>query len=453
MQSEAGHTRGAAAARSRPNGAAPRRRGAAPTAPESVRRVAEELAAELVGAVRREAAAGHRDEEVAGARDGGPFAGRSWYDFALEYSDWRWRQTSAKTRSEVGDALCALTEAMVRDWARGPDRELLRRALLRGAFVVPRTEGPYMPDDERAALRWVEGATRSVGDLLDPDVMKGVISALSVRPDGSLVPGDTQRHRKNALVGAVRYAFGAQKLSPEVPWPAPRSAEELDPRRVINPGQARSLLTALSYVGPYDRARGRRLVGFFAGMYYAGLRPEEAVVVRYQDCELPSDGWGRLVLHETRPQATKKYTDSGRSHDERGLKSRKRGAVRVVPLPPQLVALWRESFDTFGTAEDGRLFFTERKRILGSSGYCKTWHDARVLALPPDLVASPLARRPYDLRHSALSTWLNAGVDPTEVAERAGNTVETLLRQYAKCLYGRQTVANSRIEKLLEEYG
>ncbi|MBW8700818.1 hypothetical protein MBT84_14550 [Streptomyces sp. MBT84] len=40
-----------------------------------------------------------------------------------------------------------------------------------------------------------------------------------------------------------------------------------------------------------------------------------------------------------------------------------------------------------------------------------------MLALLPAAVASPLAARPYDLRHSALSTWLNAGVDPTEVAD------------------------------------
>jgi hypothetical protein len=98
------------------------------------------------------------------------------------------------------------------------------------------------------------------------------------------------------------------------------------------------------------------------------------------------------------------------------------------------------------------LFFTERGRVLGYSGYRTTLLDARVLALPPDLVASPLVARAYDLHHSVLSTSLNAGVDPTKVAERAGNTVETLLRTYAKCLYGRQSVANGRVDKLLGEY-
>lgn len=60
---------------------------------------------------------------------------------------------------------------------------------------------------------------------------------------------------------------------------------------------------------------------------------------------------------------------------------------------------------------------------------------------------------PYDLRHSVLSTWLNAGVDPTEVAERAGNSVEVLMVKYAKCLYGWAAIANQRIQALLDEYG
>lgn len=42
-------------------------------------------------------------------------------------------------------------------------------------------------------------------------------------------------------------------------------------------------------------------------------------------------------------------------------------------------------------------------------------------------------------------------MDPTEVAERAGNSVELLLSRYAKCLDGRQDVANRRIAEFLGE--
>jgi integrase len=200
------------------------------------------------------------------------------------------------------------------------------------------------------------------------------------------------------------------------------------------------------------RAKGRRLVGLFAGMYYAGLRPEEAVAVTLPDCALPETGWGRLVLHRTRPQAGKRWTDSGEFHDERGLKNRPPGEVRIVPLPPPLVAIWRDSVQTHGTAPDGRLFFTERGNIVGYTIVHRVWKEARTLALPPALAATPLGKRPYDLRHSALSTWLAAGADPAEVAQRAGNSVEVLLTRYAKCLYDRQSLNNQRIEHLLSAY-
>jgi hypothetical protein len=47
---------------------------------------------------------------------------------------------------------------------------------------------------------------------------------------------------------------------------------------------------------------------------------------------------------------------------------------------------------------------------------------------------------------------LNSGVDPTEVAERAGNGVEVLVSRYPQCIDGRREIANRKIEELLREY-
>ena len=66
---------------------------------------------------------------------------------------------------------------------------------------------------------------------------------------------------------------------------------------------------------------------------------------------------------------------------------------------------------------------------------------------------SPLARRPYDLRHAAVSLWLNAGVPPTEVARRAGHGIAVLLRVYANCIDGQATAANHRIDDALNGPG
>jgi integrase len=66
---------------------------------------------------------------------------------------------------------------------------------------------------------------------------------------------------------------------------------------------------------------------------------------------------------------------------------------------------------------------------------------------------SPLARRVYDLRHACVSTWLNGGVPPTQVAEWAGHSVAVLLKVYAKCTGGQDQIAKRRIEDALRDPG
>lgn len=48
-----------------------------------------------------------------------------------------------------------------------------------------------------------------------------------------------------------------------------------------------------------------------------------------------------------------------------------------------------------------------------------------------------------------MSTWLNAGVPATQVAQWAGHSVEVLMRVYAKCIYGQEDAARQRIEAAL----
>src|SRR5205814_1913828 len=93
----------------------------------------------------------------------------------------------------------------------------------------------------------------------------------------------------------------------------------------------------------------------------------------------------------------------------------------TVPSPVQVRAILNH-----GTTPDGRLFRGARGGMLSESVYGRAWHAARLAALGPGLAATPLARRPYDLRHAALSLWLNATGDPAEVAVRAGNSARVL---------------------------
>lgn len=90
------------------------------------------------------------------------------------------------------------------------------------------------------------------------------------------------------------------------------------------------------------------------------------------------------------------------------MKHRGDAEAREVPIPPELVTILRAHIDRFGVGADGRLFRSGRGNVVASSTYSRVWEEARRFSLPLERVASPLAGRPYDLRHAGVSLWLNA---------------------------------------------
>lgn len=122
-----------------------------------------------------------------------------------------------------------------------------------------------------------------------------------------------------------------------------------------------------------------------------------------------------------------------------------------MPCPPELTALLQAHLTEHGTTPDGQLFRGTRGRPVAESVYGYVWGQARAAALSPDEYASPLARRPYDLRHAAVSTWLNGGVPAPQVAQWAGHSVDVLLRVYAKCIAGHEDAVRRRVEDALRQ--
>ena len=374
----------------------------------------------------------------------------SWYTLARDYVAVKWPNAAPKTRAGIADALATVTPALAGGGRGRPDPQTLRTALAGWAFNPPRwTAQP--PPQIAAALRWVERASVLVGELAKPEVTRRALDALAVRMDGRPAAAHTVSRKRRVLYNALRYAMRERGLLAAHPidavdWTAPAVAEVIDRRVVASPSQVRDLLDAVGAVG---RRQGRRLVAFFACLYYAGLRPSEAVALRADDCLIPPSGWGRLTLSGSEPAPGKQWTDNGQTHQRRGLKHRPHKTTRVVPIPPELVGIMRGHISEFGTSDDGRLFRSERGNPLHPSTYWRVWSRARRTALSPARAASPLAARPYDLRHAAVPLWLNAGVPATEVADRAGHSVDVLLKVYAKCIDGQQQAINTRIETAL----
>ncbi|GAA3409134.1 tyrosine-type recombinase/integrase [Streptosporangium vulgare] len=376
--------------------------------------------------------------------------GPTFFDFARSYMAARWVHSAARTRETMTYALLSLVPALVKELSSRPKDDNLRAVLRDYAFLPDKRRGE-LRQEYKAAFAWLEAASLPLTDLLEPAVIRSALDAIALCFDGEPAAANTVRRKRAVLHHMMESAVELKKLPANplhaVKWKPPKATGTVDPRTVVNPVQVRALLDAVRQVG---RTRGPRMVAMFACMYYAALRPEEASGLRRQNCDLPAEGWGLITLEKARPQANKRWTNSGETHDERGLKHRAQDDTREIPIPPLFVEILREHIETYSAEKDGRLFRTSKGRPFSSSAYSAVWREARRLAFTAEQVVSPLAARPYDLRHAAVSLWLNAGVPPTEIAQRAGHGVDVLLRVYAKCIEGQRARANSQITQALE---
>lgn len=412
------------------------------------RALADSFRAELLAASRRgEAFDVDTGRPVSMGR---PVQQMSWYKFACAFADLKWPSVAATTRRTHAEALTTITTALLSTERGKPDGKLLRSALCRWGFNTARRDDPDQPEDIRDALRWVADHTLPVSALHDPKILRRVLDRLTVRLDGTPSKPSVTSRKRRILHTALEYAVELKLLDsnpiPALKWTPPRTVAAIDARRVVNPIQARTLLEAVRA----QQRSGPRLVAFFGCLYFAGLRPEEAVALTTHDLSLPEEGWGELHIARAEPYAGKDWTNDGASRERRQLKQRARGDVRPVPCPPELTALLHWHLKEFGTDADGRLFTGERNQAeLPTLTIGRVWRRARAAVFTPEVAASPLAESPYDLRHAAVSTWLNGGVPPTTVAQWAGHSVEVLLKTYAKCLDGTDATMRARVQAAL----
>jgi hypothetical protein len=103
----------------------------------------------------------------------------------------------------------------------------------------------------------------------------------------------------------------------------------------------------------------------------------------------------------------------------------------------------------FGTAPDGRLFWTYQGGIYLPSTLWTVLQKARPVAFTKAHAASPLAHKPYEFRHAEISGRLNAGRLRRWSRRGPGHTVEVLLRIYAHRLDGDDDQWLQRTEELL----
>jgi integrase len=387
----------------------------------------------------------------------------TFYQHALEFTASAWPTAAAKTRVSIIEGLTRVIPVVTRDLPGVPDPDVLRSALRKtlnhGDYAGP------LDDDERKAIAWIQRASRPVSAFEDPSLVCDVLDALALRLDGKPASPEYFSRRRRVLHKCLGYAVRKKRLAtnplsknnlPEG-WTAPAKPDDsLDPRAVGSPELVAAMLTACRTIG---RRQGPKFAAFYGCMFYALMRPSEVAALTKTGCDLPDHGWGHLTFADSSPAAGKAYTDDGAVHEHRGLKGRTKGRprpgarrpARKVPIPPQLVALLRDHMAAYGTGRDGRLFRSERGTPIQPSTWWQVWQKVRAASLTPDQLATPLMKRPYDLRHSGITWRLDSGVPDAQVAAWAGHSVEMLRRVYAGRADGLEGVWITRMAQTLPQ--
>ncbi|GAA0573262.1 integrase [Kribbella sandramycini] len=375
----------------------------------------------------------------------------TFYGFACEYVDMKWPNAAANTRRSIADALITVTPALLKGRKTGEEAKAMRRALHKWAYNTAHRESA--PEDVQEILKWVDRNSRPLADLAKKDTIRAALDAVGNKLDGKPASTTYAGRRRAVLWNLCEYAIERGYLSKNpittvkrVSKPT-RLSDVVDPATVPNPQQAEELLLAVAK----QPGSGPRMAAFFGSMYYSALRPGEAADLTRPNLHIPEVGRGKLWLTGSNPFAGGAWTDTGEEHDKRQLKHRERGAGRWAPCPSKMTSLFHRHLEDFGVDAQGRLFWAERGGgpVPGKT-YQEIWRAARIAVLGEETArTSNLARRPYDLRHAAVSTWLASGVEPKRVAEWAGQSLEVLMRIYAKCLDGLEEQALDRIESKL----
>lgn len=336
--------------------------------------------------------------------------------------------------------------------------------------MLVKTRAPAMPDDVQAGVRaYLRPATQMTPETkvtadwfkrwslplveITPGFALTVWAQLGIGVKGKALAPTTARRLRSPLDVMLQDAVDAEHID-KSPLPSRRQRDTAKSRTknkqkarikldvLPNPAQVRTILAAVSNHQPTSIT----YQAFFATMYFSAMRPSEVTALRPRDLELPDEGWGKIVVRRSLSGASTQWRDDDEVATG-GLKWRKLGEERTVPIPPELALVLRKYLDEHPAGIDEFVFRTARGRPLNPSNLTRSWSAAKKKALG---VQDPLLHcRIYDLRHAQLTLQLRSGISPAVIARRAGHDEDVLLRTYSGLLSNDDAVANALLEAVL----
>jgi len=370
----------------------------------------------------------------------------SFFDVAVEYVARKWRGWEPASRRnaqrDIARAclLLATDDAptLSADEVVAADRWLRSHALMPDDTNTDDTDGPW----EAWFARWSLPLAHVTDNHLHAFIEYVRTHDLTGQPR-TLAASSVRRAR--AVVRAVFTHARKRRLLEWDPWeavdPEPTADDGINPDLVMTPTQLRALAAACATVDP-------RYVAFVLTQGLCGLRPGEGVALRRRDLHLTATP-ATITARGTHSAVPDKYFLKGEDR-RRPLKGRSVHSSRVIPVPGELVSVLRRHLDRWAQPDPGGVVFTNTQggRVDLSNFQRDVWNAARHVTFPS---SSPLQSvRLHDLRHAAITGWLNAGVPlKTAQAWSGHKTLSVLLDTYLGVMHGDTQVGLARWEQAL----
>lgn len=268
-------------------------------------------------------------------------------------------------------------------------------------------------------------------DQLTPLEIQELINGMTA--DG--YSSGTVRKAHSVLRNALNQAVKWRQLpyNPAAHVDLPRI--ERRPPTVLSPGEADRFLEAAKESPHY---------ALFALLLTTGLRPGEALALRWSDVDLAA---GTLSVQRA---------VTGRDNDRRFVQPKTPRSRRAVPIPATVIGLLKEhrrrqaeerlAAPLEQEYEDQDLIFA------GPDGRTLKYRPLVRLHFKPLLERAGLSpeTRLYDLRHTCATLLLSAGENPKVVAERLGHAnISMTLDTYSHVLPSMQQRATEKLEDML----
>lgn len=393
-------------------------------------------------------------------------AGPTVFTWTQRYWDRKWPTIEPKGRRELARYLNRARRALVDSPVPGPVAASVDAYLKGHSLLV--AEAPITAEaaDGAAWLAEHSLAMSAVGR----QELDGLVSTYSVNqldPSKRVSAASMRR-----MVADLRQCWAwavHDEVIPLNPWDkvnldgrtkgrARRSTGPLaaDAELVLSPAQVWELAEACVTEGSW----GDPVRAFVLVMGFCGLRPSEACGLVVGDLELPDEGSGWLTVRRSRRNVSGRYLEPDDDPDWGPLKGRELAETRRVPIPPKVVVALRSHVTSHRPgAKPFELVFQRQGKPFDLANFQRdVWQPARahlfplVEDLPADSPLQPkLSRlRRHDLRHSACSIWLAAGVDVTVCQRWSGHKqLSVFLDIYQGLIPRREEEGVRRVETML----